>query len=96
MKFPFAFKCSNCDEEHVSHFQAAFVLDTAGNWFFDLGEKKGWTGVTQEQYETLMDLLKQRTQLRCTNHLQAGVINPDSGQRVFASRAEVRANECTE
>jgi hypothetical protein len=84
MKFPLAFKCSDCDEDHVSNFEAAFVLDTAGNWFFDLGEKKGWTGVTQEQYETLMKLLVQRTQLLCPEHVPEGIVNPESGQRVFS------------
>jgi hypothetical protein len=86
MKFPMAFKCSDCDEQHVSHFQAAFVLDTAGNWYFDLGEEKGWTGVTQEQYDTLMHLLVQRTRLLCPKHAEESeaAVDSTSGQRVFA------------
>jgi hypothetical protein len=81
MKFPFRFKCDSCDEQHVSHFQAAFVLDTAGNWFFDLGKKKGWTGVTEEQHDALMDLFAQRVRPVCGSH--EVVIDPQSGQRVF-------------
>ncbi len=84
MKFPFKFNCGKCDEEHVSHFMAAFVLDTAGNWFFDLGEKKGWTGVTQEQYDTLMDLLKQRTRSVCTDCIEkTAVVDRKTGQRIL-------------
>jgi len=86
MKFPLRFKCSHCEEDHVSHFQAAFVLDTAGNWFFDLSARKGWTGVSQEQYETLMDLLAQRTHAVCTDCVENAVVDPESGQRVFAER----------
>jgi len=84
MKFPMVFICSSCEEEHVSDFQAAFVLDTAGNWYFDLGEKKGWTGVTEAQYETLMDLLLQRTQLLCPEHVEQSIVNPGNGQGVFS------------
>lgn len=83
IRFPLTFKCSECREDHVSHFQAAFVLDTAGNWFFDLGERKGWTGVTQEQYDTLMDLLVQRTNLVCTDCVDKAVLDSESGQRAF-------------
>jgi hypothetical protein len=84
MKFPLKFNCGNCGQEHLSNFQAAFVLDTAGNWFFDLGEKKGWTGVTQEQYDTLMELLAQRTHRVCTDCVEKAVVDPASGQRVFS------------
>jgi hypothetical protein len=81
MKFPITFNCGNCNEEHVSDFMAAFVLDTAGNWYFDLGEEKGWTGVNQRQYETLMDLLKQRTQLICNSCVGQIALDPESGRR---------------
>jgi hypothetical protein len=83
MKFPLKFMCGSCDEQHVSHFQAAFVLDTAGNWFFDLGRKKGWTEVTQEQADALMDLFEERTDVVCSDCVESAVVDPDTGERVF-------------
>lgn len=82
MKFPFTFNCGHCEEEHVSHFLAAFVLGTAGNWYFNLGEKKGWTGVTQMQHDTLIRLLAQRAQAVCTDCVGKTAVDPESGRLV--------------
>jgi hypothetical protein len=87
MKFPRKFNCGYCDQEHVSNFMAAFILDTAGNWYFDLGEEKGWVVVDDKQYEKLTKLFKQRTQLLCDKHSQEIVVDPKSGERIFSEKA---------
>jgi hypothetical protein len=90
MKFPMTFKCTNCDEDHDSEFMAAFVLDTAGNWFFDLGEEKGWTGVTEEQYEALMDLLAQRVHVICDSHAEKPILDLKSGERILQQSTRIK------
>jgi|HubBroStandDraft_6_1064221.scaffolds.fasta_scaffold1179437_1 hypothetical protein len=80
LHFPRTFKCLDCDNEHVAHFMAAFVLDSQENWYFDLGPRKGWTTVNAEQHAALMELLCQRTQLVCPKHAGDAVVASESSE----------------
>jgi hypothetical protein len=61
MEFPHKFKCENCAKTHTSEFQAAFVRDTVGNWYFDLGKIKGFRSVPDDVHEALEAMFHSRT-----------------------------------
>ena len=83
MEFPIKFNCGSCNEEHEANFVASFTLDDQGNWYFDLGGKKGWVVVGEgKQRQALNKLFDQRVEAVCSKHAKSIKLDKN-GQRVF-------------
>ncbi len=82
MEFPIKFNCGACDKEHEANFMAAFVGDDQGNWYFDLGTKKGWVVLSEKEKRTLNRLFDSRVQAVCEKHVEDAKLSKD-GQRLF-------------
>jgi hypothetical protein len=63
---------------------AAFVADDQGNWYFDLGVKKGWAIVSDEENVLLTESMMRRVQPMCPKCVEKSVaVDPATGQRLF-------------
>jgi hypothetical protein len=69
LKFPYEFECGNddCKRVETADFNAAFVRDTSGNWFLDLGKVKGPVLIDfpSDDYNRLEELLDNNTVQLC-------------------------------
>jgi hypothetical protein len=67
IEFPVEFECGKCTDGtvHTADFQGAFVRDTAGNWYFDLGKVKGHRLMPEDMRDVLEELFRLRTVTKC-------------------------------